>query len=368
MGIDFILTSLSQKEISNIWCGWSAEDVYCHLTNDIKVRTFPEILGAFYSGPDLKENLVSGLCEIEDAARESIARKVRDWLKCKYAPSEREELIKLCFVLKLDETKSGAFLSLTSEEGTFHLRNPRELVFAYCLRTCKSFPHAIQMISGLGSADRGRNKQDSLVFTNITADSFRNVYDDETFNKFYAENYDSFGELHNTAYARFLYFLNLLVQPKPGYHNKEDKYSDESVVDKYLRMNLPLDKKTSKYSVLQKTIRKYWPNITSITKMRSREEDVTRRVLLLLYLITEGGITDEDSDAYILDEDLTDEERFVEHYWRLNSMLNDCGMGKIDPRNIFDWLILYCLKSSDEEAMSERMQAVLNIIFEMETE
>lgn len=79
------------------------------------------------------------------------------------------------------------------------------------------------------------------------------------------------------------------------------------------------------------------------------------------------GITVEDSDAYILDEDLTDEERFEEHYWRLNSMLNDCGMSKIDPRNVFDWLILYCLKSSEDEAMSDRMQAVLNVIFETET-
>jgi hypothetical protein len=101
--------------------------------------------------------------------------------------------------------------------------------------------------------------------------------------------------------------------------------------------------------------------------MRIREEDVTRRVLLLLYLITEGGISNEDSDAYLLDEDFTDEERFEEHYWRLNSMLNDCGMGKIDPRNVFDWLILYCLKSSEDEAMSERMQTVLDIIFGMET-
>lgn len=366
MQIDFGMTALSQKEVLNIYdSSWSAEDVYRYLTSDIKVRTFPEILTASYSGTDLKETLISGLCQIEAVNRDSISRKVRDWLSGRYAPSEREDLIKICFVLKLDELKSGAFLSLTSD-GTFHLRSPRELSFAYCLRTCKSYTHATQMISGLKPIDTCKKQRDNFILTKTIDDSFKNVYDDKTFNGFYAENYDSLGEFHNTAYTRFFHFLNLLEQPEPGF-GKEDKYSDEDVVDEYLRMNLPLDKKTSKYSVLQKTIRKFWPNSTSITKMRNREEDVTRRVQLLLYLITEGGITCEDSDAYILDEDFTDEERFEEHYWRLNSMLNDCGMSKIDPRNVFDWLILYCLKSSDDEAMSERMQAVLDVIFETET-
>lgn len=367
MQIDFRLTALSQKEVLNIYgSNWSADDVYSYLTNDIKVRTFPEILATFYSGTDLKETLISGLCQIEAANPDSISRKVRDWLNCKYAPAEKEDLIKICFALKLDELKAGVFLSLTSE-GTFHLRNPRELVFAYCLRTGKSYSHATQMISRLKPIDRNKKPGNNFILTKTLVNSFENVYDDETFNEFYTENYDFFGEMHNTAFVHFLFFLNLLVQPNQGYCGKEYKYSEEMVVDEYMRMNLPLDKRTSKYSLLQKTIRKFWPNTTSITKMRNREEDVTRRVLLLLYLITEGGITGEDNDAYILDEDLTDEERFEEHYWRLNSLLNDCGMGKIDPRNVFDWLILYCLKSSEDEAMSERMQGVLDVIFETET-
>lgn len=367
MQIDFGMTELSKKEYLNIYDNnWSAEDVYCYLSRDINVRTFPEILASFYSGKDLKKTLISGLCQIESANPDSISRKVRDWLNNKYAPSEREDLIKICFVLKLDELKAGAFLSLTSD-GTFHLRNPRDLVFAYCLRTGKSYFHGIEMISRLKPLDRNVKSKNNHILTKTIANSFENVYDDETFKEFYMENYDCFGEMHNTAYDRFLYFLNLLIQPETNYCKKEYKYSEEMVVDEYIRMNLPLDKRTSKYSLLQKTIRKFWPNTTSITKMRSREEDVTRRVLLLLYLITEGAITVEDRDAYILDEDFTDEERFEEHYWRLNSMLNDCGMSKIDPRNIFDWLILYCLKSTEDEAMSDRMQAVLNVIFETET-
>jgi hypothetical protein len=83
--------------------------------------------------------------------------------------------------------------------------------------------------------------------------------------------------------------------------------------------------------------------------------------------VTEGGITGKDDDAYLLDEDMSDLERFEEHFWRLNAMLTDCGFGRIDPRNVFDWLILHCLRSGDDESMSDRMQAVLDVIFDTET-
>jgi hypothetical protein len=147
MQIDFGLTVISQREVLNIYeSNWSAEEVYRYLTSDIKVRTFPEVLTSFYPGQDLRETLVSGLCQIETANPDSISRKVRDWLNGKYVPSEREDLIKICFVLELDELKSVALLSITSD-GTFHLRSPRELVFAYCLRTGKSYTHAVEMIS-----------------------------------------------------------------------------------------------------------------------------------------------------------------------------------------------------------------------------
>lgn len=367
MEINFGLTAVSRREVLNIYdTNWSAQDVYQYLSNDIKLRTFPEILGCFYPGTDLKETLISGLSRIEAANRSSISKKVRDWLNNKYAPSEKEDLIKICFALKLNEFKSYDFLSLTSE-GTFHIRNPRELVFVYCLRTDKSYGHAIEMIERLKPISKNKKIENNLILTKTLDYTFENINDDESFYEFYNENYDSLGKMHNTAYIRFLFFINLLMQPEPGHWGEEPKYSDEAVVDEYLRMHLPLDKRTSKYSILQRTIRKFWPNTTSIAKIRNQEEDVTRRVLLLLYLITEGGITPDDRDAYILDEDFTSEERFEEHYWRLNSMLNDCGMSKMDPRNVFDWLVLYCLKSSEEEAMSERMQGVLDVIFEMET-
>jgi hypothetical protein len=359
------MTSLSVREIRNIQTDCrSAADVYRYLTDGIKVRTFREVLCNISPGPDLKEDLIAGLCEIDNQSRESISRNVRNWLSGKHAPSEREDLIKICFALKLNEIQSSAFLSLCSDGG-FHIRNPRELVFEYCLRTGRSWRHAHRMASSLRPLGETRNNAAAL--TKTVAHYFRDISSDEAFRKCYEEHYDELGELHNTAYVQFTYFWDLLSRPDSPYAGSEEKYSTAETVDKYLRMKLPLEKRTAKYSLLQKTIRKYWPNTTNVTRILSREEDVTRRILLLLYLVTEGGITEKDDDAYLLDEDMSDLERFEEHFWRLNAMLTDCGFGRIDPRNVFDWLILHCLRSGDDESMSDRMQAVLDVIFDTET-
>lgn len=367
MHIDLGLTALSQGEVQNIYNkNMSADEVYCYLNNGICVRTFCETLNDFYNGEDLKERLIAGLCELDKAAkRESVARKVRDWLNSKYESNDREDLIKICFALGFDEVKSQAFLTLTTDGG-FHLRNPRELAFLYSLRVGKSYQEAISLIDGLRLLEKNTNSSNKLVLTKTVADSFRNVYDDKTFNEFYEENYAALGELHNTAYNRFLHFLGILVRPDaPLYTVDEEKYSLKKIVEEYLRMNVPLGRETADLTILQKTVRRFWPNTSSLTKMHNREEDVTRRILLLLYLVTDGAITEDDVyNSYPEYDDLTDLQRFDLHYWRLKAMLYDCGMSNIDPRNSFDWLILYCLKASPEEAMSERMQAVLDFIFE----
>lgn len=365
MQIDIGLTSLSQGEVENIYNqNISADEAFCYLNEGICVRTFCETLTNFYYGQDLKEKLIDELCELDKTAkRDSVVRKVRDWLNSKYEPTDREDLIKLCFALNFDETKAQAFLSLTTDGG-FHLRNPRELVFLYSLRVGKNYSEAIDLIDGLKPLDKNNN--DKFILTKTVADSFKDIYDDKAFNEFYEENYAALGELHNTAYARFLRFLDILVKPDmPLYAADEEKYSLKKIVEEYLRMNVPLDRETTNLTVLQKTVRKFWPNTSSLTKMHNRDDDITRRILLLLYLITDGAIEEDDIyNTYPTYDDLNDLQRFDLHYWHLKAMLSDCGMSTIDPRNVFDWLILYCLKTRDEEAMSERMQGVLNVIFE----
>ena len=113
--------------------------------------------------------------------------------------------------------------------------------------------------------------------------------------------------------------------------------------------------------MVQKLVKKNWPNTTALKNIRAQKEDVPRKLLLLLYVITENIVDDDYSE---LDEDyLTLEDRMEDHWWTINAILGDCGMPTLDPRNASDWLVLYALTAMDEP-MSERMEQVIAHMFE----
>ena len=60
---------------------------------------------------------------------------------------------------------------------------------------------------------------------------------------------------------------------------------------------------------------------------------------------------------------MTSSEILVTHCDRINEMLKDCGMSVIDPRNPFDWLVLFCLKPDQDDFMSERMELMVKELF-----
>ena len=45
-------------------------------------------------------------------------------------------------------------------------------------------------------------------------------------------------------------------------------------------------------------------------------------------------------------------------------MLLDCGMPPLDPRNAFDWLICYSLAAGEDEAMSDRLEQVVDLLYQ----
>lgn len=95
--------------------------------------------------------------------------------------------------------------------------------------------------------------------------------------------------------------------------------------------------------------------------MKSRSEDIGRKTLLLLYLVT-GGVWEQEYDE--LDETYIQPKEFLEtHCHRMNKMLAECGMRRMDPRNVFDYLVLYCLRPEEEMFMSERMSALAAELF-----
>ncbi|MDO5132347.1 MAG: hypothetical protein Q4D81_05150 [Eubacteriales bacterium] len=241
------------------------------------------------------------------------------------------------------------------------------------------------------------------------------------------------------------------IKPGPGRPeemeepwNDEDRvYTVRSVLKKYLFENtvreardislqtqklagrgiIPKEKQYV-LSEIQKAVCSAWPSAPEISKMRSRRIKVTRKILILLFLVTgtaesgdfeEGdlsaldkylnisqkprrrktirkrnpgmnpgqntGGTESAGSAFHEDEEEyipeytgetapgrmfseADREDFLERKDSMDYMLSLCGFGELDPRNPFDWIILYCMCAGDILEMDERMKNLFYRMFE----
>ena len=346
----------------------SPSEAVRYFSQDLCPRTFGEVLSGLMARQGLdREALIGRLWALRggDIQRESVRRRVSMWLSAAQ-PAEREELFQLCFALGLDETAAHAFLRCT-QDGDFHLREPREAGYLYGLRAGRTYGEVRSLLDRLGWADGPFPRETDggePVYTRTVADAFALVRTDDDFLAFCQANRDRFGSLHNTAYRYFTRFFDALTDPDAPLGAEEDEsYSIERVVDLYLRPGLPSGRKTAGLTAAQKAVKRLWPNATAIKNMRARKLDVTRKVLLLLYLVTEG-LDDGAMDEAMGWEPASPAERLEEHTWDLDLMLHECGMSPLDPRNPFDWLILYSLRSDgEEEAMRDRLTAVLTALF-----
>lgn len=333
----------------------SAREAVAFLLNGMQARSFRDILGQVCGG-DWERRIVEGLCAINGAARsDSIRRKVRNWMSGKALPTEREDVFQICFALELNQEQADRLLSLLTDQG-IHYRNVREIVYAYCLRYRLPYSYACRLAEQLEHKP-GTGGQSRPV-TQMIRQEFQSVQAEEDLFSFILRYQSDLGTRHNTAYAYFRKMLALLTgEALEG----EDTYSMEQVADVYLRLNVPKEKQTGRYSDIQKMVKKYWPSPRSVKAMNSRGEEVSRKTLLLLYLVT-GGVWEQEYDE--LDEPYIQPKEFLEtHCRRMNKMLMECGMRRIDPRNVFDYLVLYCLRPEDEMFMSERMAALAAELF-----
>ena len=149
---------------------------------------------------------------------------------------------------------------------------------------------------------------------------------------------------------------------------RPEAISTSEILETYLYRNLVPIKERGKgsaeasFSAIQRSIRQNWPDEATLSKMKSRKKDVTRKVLILLFLATDGSGSD-----FIQDEDeeepFTQEEQFLDLYTRMNFMLASCGFQKLDPRNPFDWMILYCISTGDLWESDQRLPAMLRAAF-----
>ena len=403
----------------------SPSEAIAYFIVNIPTRTFREVLSAVYSCADSRSRLIDGLYAFKNAfhdvyrsmyptvpppTRDSVRRNVSNWISGTTVPQKRMDGFGVCFALGLGINEADVVLRKAFGYG-FHMREPLEIALFYCLNSKKSMEESAAFIKGLDLSVPDINLNAKLKKTDVVESEFwKKVYDDKSLIAFLDENRPAFGKTHNTAFKKFQDYYTALSKPEKTADNTDkngtipfvENIAVGRVVSERLRFGVPLTENLKGYSEYQRKIREDWLGETSVKRMLEREEDVSRKALLLLYIATSGagqstyatrtnskGNVDYDIEtAYMADkddfahedtemdanDDLTPQQSLLEHTTKVDVMLTECGFTRLDPRTPFDWLVLYslCVNETDyyDDAqrhefglMSERLEQVLTLLF-----
>ena len=375
----------------------SAEDAVNFLKNDLVTRSVRSIIEKFTNGRDMKtiqKVLVNGLLENHvDMKKDSVERRVSGWLNPKSVHTvKKKDAIEIAFILQLGIEEADEFVALISEEK-LHWRNVDEIVYIYGLKNGLSYRECDDILNQLEIQDIVALVKDCKTVEEIGEDGYTEFVKKDVaqltsvdeLKLYLRENYEKLGYYHNTAYDIFMEMIGKLESPSRMEENLHlfdgedvmEKYTIRDIMEDFLYKGIVLDvkqkavraKKEAKkrlvpkekqytLDIIQKKIADSWPNEVSISKMKNRNMDVTRKTLILLFLATDG---DYDDDGY--DYDLTEEEVFEDIFERLNDMLFFCGYSALDPRNPFDWLIIYCIYVQDLFDIDPKMRSILEELF-----
>lgn len=357
----------------------TASEAVDFLEREAKMRTLREKLEKFSHGQELRPVLVQGLTRNHpDAKKDAVERRVRGWLNNPENQTLRKnDAIELCFILGLSVEEADAFVALVSEEG-LHWRNPDEIVYIFALKQGMDYSGAKRLNDEMGEilskvTESRMPAEDS--FTPIIRAEAASLSTREELADYLKGAVSRLGRYHNNAYKLFMDMMEALEHPEL-YETEEqaglferERLTIRDVLREYLfgenvlyAKGLVRDKHF--FTVIQKEVSKSWPDESTISKMKSRKTDVTRKVLILLFLATDPGPGDEEDEG---DEDregaLSGEKRFEQLYQSLNDMLLQCGFQPIDPRSPFDWLILYCICTGDMFEVDKRMKMIFKEMF-----
>lgn len=358
------LTLLSENEYERLSSGEMTPAVAAkYLQDGVRLRSFDEVLRELYPGRDLQARLTAAIVEAEPGSNpDNVGRTIRNWVSGHSKPTRREDIFRIAFALGLSEAQANRLLGVCTDYG-LHYRNGRDVVYAWFLRTGRGYAEARDFFGSLPEMPRFDSlpERPSVHLTRELQSSFFQVHSTQELRDCYVANLDRFGALHLRAYEYFRRYLDKLIHPVPAWTGLEEPdYSMDAIMELYFSMHMPSSRSKCGYSVVQRLIKTNWPNTTALKNIRSRKLDVPRKLLLLLYVITENVI---DGEYCETDEDyLSPRERLDDHWFALNAILTDCGMPLLDPRNATDWLILYAVTATDE-SMSERMEKVIEHMF-----
>ena len=366
----FIMGRISSKNLT-------LSEAVSQLRENAYTRTIKETLTHYCGGGAddalLKKRVTDLLAQSDPAAkRESIERKVSNWMKGDLQYIGKRAALQLAFSLHLLVEDADQLLIRLSGE-CLHWRDPEDIIWVFGLENRLTFPQTEEISQRLLKKLEQRKSRDERedVMTFMVKGRVMDLRTEEELEAFLEGSQDELGKLHNTAYSLFTQFLTLLGLPEMNDLLPDAREMPvKEIVATYMynrfipRVNTAEKKKkemtASAQSAIQRDIRQNWPDEIVLSRMVHRETDVTRKVLILLFLACDGG--ESEYGDFSVD---TPEDVFQDMYARMNRMLLSCGFAPLDARTPFDWMVLYCMCADESIYIEENVQRFLSEIFSL---
>ncbi len=407
------MTELTRKMFDSATSIRSVEQAAQILLETGCFRTLGDMLRSYSGSDDPKKMLVNGWMELHPSEnRDSVDKKVRNWLSGRTSSVSKQDAFQLSLLMGLTLKKTDAFLKQACGEG-IHWRAPEDIIWGYGILHQKSYAQICAMLDRYDAIPKpAGTKEAPDVFTAEVKEKLEPVLSqsEDALLDWLSQEQAALGTYHNTAYRLFAQYMDLLERAgqteeqlerereksrktvydvdafadllkQAGRSDAEisailsrkhagfdDRITSRDILETYLYRNLvPVSKRNtqkgrSAFSGIQNSLRANWPDETTVSKMRSRQQAVTRKVLILLFLATNGSNTEfeEDDEDEVLE---TRDEIFQDIYTRLNLLLQSCGFSMLDPRTPFDWMVLYCICVDDLWDVDQRLTDMLTAMF-----
>ncbi len=376
-------------------------------------RTLGDTLRSFSGCDEPKKLLVNGWMALHPSEnRDSVDKKIRNWLGGRICSISKEDAFQISLLLGLTLDRTDTFLKQACGEG-IHWRDPEDIIWSYGILHRKSYAEIRGMLAQYDAIPKpGRGEEAADAYTAEVREKLEPVLSqsEDALLNWLSREQAALGTYHNTAYRLFAQCMDLLesagqtetqlekaraesrktfydvdafreLLKKAGRSEAEieailsrkhagfdDRITSRDILETYLYRNLvPIARQDGKkgknaFSGIQNSIRANWPDETTISKMKKRQLNITRKVLILLFLATNGSNTEyeEDDEDEVLE---TRDEIFQDIYTRLNLLLQSCGFPMLDPRTPFDWMVLYCICVDDTWDVDQRLTDMLAAMF-----
>ncbi len=407
------MTELTRKMFDSATSIRSVEQAAQVLLETGCFRTLGDTLKSYSGCDDPKKLFVNGWMELHPSEnRDSVDKRVRNWLGGRTSSISKQDALQLSVILGLSLDRTDAFLKQVCGEG-IHWRNPEEIIWGYGILHQKSYAQICAMLDRYNAVPKPVMKEEApdayTADVKAKLEPVLSQSEDALFD-WLSQEQAALGTFHNTAYRLFMQYMGLLESAgqteeqleearersrktvydedafadllrQAGRSDAEisailsrkhsgfdDRITSRDILETYLYRNLvPVSKRNTKkektvFSGIQNSLRSNWPDETTVSKMRSRQQAVTRKVLILLFLATNGSNTEfeEDDEDEVLE---TRDEIFQDIYTRLNLLLQSCGFSMLDPRTPFDWMVLYCVCVDDLWDVDQRLTDMLTAMF-----